>query len=1240
MTRLISFFILVVIISVPLFSQGLTVTGRTPDVNVQNVDASTDIEVVFDKNINAATVDENTFNVDGLYTGKITGAYTVTGKTVIFSPDNDFRPGEVITVTITTELQANDASVLVDGISWQFSVESLVSKKVFTGQEVISTSADGAYSVFSVDLDGDGDMDVLSASTWDDKIAWYKNDGDANFTPYTITTTANGAQSVFSADLDGDGDMDVLSASLYDNKIAWYENNGNENFTEHAITTSAVYAACVFSVDLDGDGDMDVLSASFDDDKVAWYENDGDENFNEHIITTSNDRPLSVFSVDLDGDGDMDILCAASFDHKIVWYENDGDENFVEHTITTSARYAQSVFSVDLDGDGDMDVLSASSGDDKIAWYENDGSEVFSPHTITTSADDASSVSSADLDGDGDMDVLSTSDDDNKIAWYENDGDENFSAHTITTSARGARFTFSVDLDGDGDIDVLSASYTDDKIAWYENISLGVSSNFTSSCEKNNDILYPLASFPYQEDIQFNPMTGLQVKNLPNKGYLYFDDNSDGIAQQIELLMPDAVLTTSELDENKLKYKPFTDEYGTGYSTFTFKVENKDGFSVRTYTATINVDNTNSSPTAANGSVTSDEDTQKVFDSSEFNYSDIDNDVMQQVLITKTVLRGELYNDTDLDNVIDAGELIVDNVVITKADIDAEQLKFVPVENTNGSSYTVFSYRVHDGTVYSESEYVLVINITAIDDPPIATNGEVTTDEDVSCKFAVVDFNFSDVDGHRFDGIKVTELPVKGTLLYDGNNIAAGDEASVVSKLVFKPSPDEFGTPYTIFKFMVKDESGAFSVSEYTMTINVNSVEDPNVIPVVITNSGCTVSEGGIFTFSDTVLSARDGDDPTYSIIYNILKSPIHGSLALNGSLFKTETFSFTQNDIANGKVTYTHNGDESETDVFRFTVSDDKGGSSPEYNFDITIVGANEPPVVDSLPTIRFNEDEEYFLDLKTWYEFVHDVDTPDSSLSFSFSCDNDCIHFSEIENRVCTITSDENYFGIDTVCVTISDGEYDCTCKALLTIESVNDLPVISGLPVTSTIDNGSLIEMDIALNIEDIETPDSLLTIGFISDPDSIYKSYDVETGKLYLGAIGDYSGEVELTIFVIDEDFGTAMETIIVYVHPNLTATEEINKLPDNINLSQNYPNPFNPSTVIRYSIPVAGTQHAVSVQLRVYDTLGNEVATLQDGQQSPGFYERTWHAGNLSSGIYFYVLRVGSFVESKKMILLK
>jgi hypothetical protein len=87
-------------------------------------------------------------------------------------------------------------------------------------------------------------------------------------------------QSVYAIDIDGDGDNDVLSASFDDDKIAWYINNGNGNFsTEQIISTNADYAQSVYAIDLDGDGDNDVLSASGDDDKIAWYINDGSGNF-------------------------------------------------------------------------------------------------------------------------------------------------------------------------------------------------------------------------------------------------------------------------------------------------------------------------------------------------------------------------------------------------------------------------------------------------------------------------------------------------------------------------------------------------------------------------------------------------------------------------------------------------------------------------------------------------------------------------------------------------------------------------------------------------------------------------------------------------------------------------------------------------------------------------------------------------------------------------------------------------
>ena len=107
------------------------------------------------------------------------------------------------------------------------------------------------------------------------------------YTTFDLATAVNfaardvddavGSGGVFAIDVDGDGDVDVLSASYFQDTIAWYENDGSESFTERDITALADYAWSVFAIDVDGDGDVDVLSASKSDNTVAWYENDGSQ---------------------------------------------------------------------------------------------------------------------------------------------------------------------------------------------------------------------------------------------------------------------------------------------------------------------------------------------------------------------------------------------------------------------------------------------------------------------------------------------------------------------------------------------------------------------------------------------------------------------------------------------------------------------------------------------------------------------------------------------------------------------------------------------------------------------------------------------------------------------------------------------------------------------------------------------------------------------------------------------------
>jgi len=102
------------------------------------------------------------------------------------------------------------------------------------------------------------------------------------------------------------------------------------------------------------------------------------------------------------------------------------------------------------------------------------------------------------------------------------------------------------------------------------------------------------------------------------------------------------------------------------------------------------------------------------------------------------------------------------------------------------------------------------------------------------------------------------------------------------------------------------------------------------------------------------------------------------------------------------------------------------------------------------------------------------------------------------------------------------------------------------------------------------------------------------------------------------------------------HINITGIPEAPPIVvEHYSLLQNYPNPFNPSTKISWQSPVGSHQ-----TLKVFDVLGNEVATLVDEYRNAGSYEINFNANSLSSGIYFYKLTIGSFVDSKKMILLR
>ena len=386
----------------------------------------------------------------------------------------------------------------------------------FGAQRIITTEADGSRIICAADVDGDGNIDMLSANNFGNNLTWYKNlDGLGNFGPQNIIAPLDTIH-VSTADIDGDGDMDVLAVSHLNDLVVWYENlDGLGNFSSQKVISNITDGAyVVIAADIYGDGDMDVISGS-DNSGIAWYENtDGNGNFGlAHIINSAAPIARSITAADIDGDEDLDIVGSNSGPYvKLSWYENlDGMGNFSPPEVVDTSNFAMyPIYTIDIDGDNDMDILviAAVSGADKVAWYENDGIGNFgSQIVISDEPIDVWSIYSADLDQDGDNDILATGGGafDGEIVWFENlDGTGSFgSKNVINIEHQFPRSVIAADIDNDGDMDVIASSQNDDKIAWYENLTiLGVGENESSSIK-----IYP------------NPTDGL----------LYIDANTESI---------------------------------------------------------------------------------------------------------------------------------------------------------------------------------------------------------------------------------------------------------------------------------------------------------------------------------------------------------------------------------------------------------------------------------------------------------------------------------------------------------------------------------------------------------------------------------------------------------------------------------------------------------------------------------------------------------------------------------------
>ncbi len=364
-------------------------------------------------------------------------------------------------------------------INWSDIPGSLLLSHIIL-EHTVDGAFDGVCKIYSEDINGDGDMDVLGAAYNADDITWWENvDGSGtSWTKRTVDGTSDGAVSVYAEDINDDGYMDVLGAINIDDDIIWWENDNGSgtSWTEHIVDGNFNAARCVYSEDIDGDGYMDILGAARLADDITWWENDNGSgtSWTEHNVDGDFDGAYSVYSADIDGDDDMDVLGAAHVADDITWWENvDGfGTSWAEHTVDGDFAGARSVYSEDIDGDNDMDVLGAANAGNDITWWENVNGlgTSWTEHTVDGNFVGARSVYSEDMDGDGDMDILGAANEADDITWWENVNGLGTSwiEHTVDENFDGARSIYSEDIDGDGNMDILGSAYLGNDITWWD----------------------------------------------------------------------------------------------------------------------------------------------------------------------------------------------------------------------------------------------------------------------------------------------------------------------------------------------------------------------------------------------------------------------------------------------------------------------------------------------------------------------------------------------------------------------------------------------------------------------------------------------------------------------------------------------------------------------------------------------------------------------------------------------------